>query len=284
MTKKFFALILVLILALPLCAQAASTGFQDIASYTNGAVRYEYKTDKDTYLQKVYKALNGDGESYAKMYVDLLDGFSMFDYIGTYDTGGWVHLCLSAGYNYNFDTFRLVSYGKVLAPYSVVMVSYHPDRNDIYVRYSHDLMLTDLGYRSSNVPAAKPQSGNGKVQDPVSFSNGAVRDGYDVSGDENKHKAYKVLDGNAQLFANAYCNMLDGLDNLTFLGVYDTGGWVHHCFGAQSGYNYDTFRLVSYGKELTPYSVVIVSWKPGSNELYVRYSNEIMLTDLGYRY
>ena len=284
MTKKFFALLLVLILALPLCAQAASTGFQDIASYTNGAVRYEYKTDKDTYLQKVYKALNGDGESYAKMYVDLLDGFSMLDYIGTYDTGGWVHMCLASGYGYYFDTFRLVSYGESITPYSAVIVSYYPRENDVYVRYSRDLTPTDQGYRSVYASVSNPPSGNGQVQDPAKYSNGAVRYSYTNERSDYKHKVYKVLNGNARAFVEAYGSVLDWQDNLSFLGVYDTGGWVHHCFGAQSGYNYDTFRLTSYGKKLTPYSVVIVSWEPGSSSVYVRYSNDLTITDLGYRY
>lgn len=284
MTKKFFALLLVLILALPLCAQAASTGFQEIDSYSRGAVRYQFTNNGDDCRMKSYEALDGNSKRYAELYANLLDSFSMFDYIGTYDTGGWVHLCLAAGYNYNFDTFRLVSYGKVLAPYSVVMVSYHPDRNNIYVRYSHDLMLTDLGYRSSNVPADKPQGGNGQVQDPAKYSNGAVRYSYTNERSDYKHKVYKVLNGNARAFVEAYGSVLDWQDNLSFLGVYDTGGWVHHCFGAQSGYNYDTFRLTSYGEKLTPYSVVIVSWEPSSSSVYVRYSNDLMLTDLGYRY
>lgn len=284
MTKRLLALALVLLMTLPLCAQAASTGFQDIASYSNGAVRYGYKKETDTYRMKAYEALNGNGEAFAKDYVDLLTSYSMFNYIGAYDTGDWVHMCLESSYGYYFDTFRLTSYGKSLTPYSVVIVSYRPDSEDIYVRYSEDLSPTDQGYRSVYVPASVQPSGNGKVQDPATYSNGAVRYSDSRTTDDYRQKNYKVLSGDAQYFVNVYGNLLDSMSNLSFLGVYDTGNWVHHCFGAQSGYNYDTFRLTSNGEALTPYCVVIVSWKPDSSAVYVRYSNELTLTDLGYRY
>ena len=283
MKKRFLVFCLLLALMLPLCAQAASHAFQEISSYSNGAVREEFKQNKDDYRMTAYKALDGNGEGYAYAYADFLNAFGEFSFLGAYSTEEWVHLCLSAAGGYNFDTFRLVSYGEALTPYSVVIVSYKPNSKTIYVRYSYDLMLRDLGYRASYASSGGQQQGSGLVQEPVSYSYNAVRHTDDIPKDDYRQKAYKVLNGRSADFVYTYSNMLDRLSNLTYLGVYDTGNWVHHCFSEENGYNYDTFRLTSYGEALTPYSVVIVSWKEDTSTIYVRYSKDISLTDLGYR-
>jgi len=292
MKKRMLSWVLLLMLALPLGAQAATRTFQDLASFSRGGVREEYTLEKDDYRMKAYEALNGNGEWYAYDYAGLLDDMSDFVYIGAYGTGEWVHLCFEAGLDFHFDTFRLKSYGEVLTPYSVVIVSYRPNNKTIYVRYSKDLMPKDHGSRSSSVPPSAgstgagqsgSQSGNGVVQDPASYSGGAVRYTDNIPKDAYRQKAYKVLNGNSSGFVYTYCDMLAKLNNLTYLGVYDTGGWVHHCFAAGNGYHYDTFRLTSYGEVLTPYCVLIASWEPTTSTIYVRYSKDITLSDLGYR-
>lgn len=285
MNKRILALVLAWMMLLPLGAKAATRTFQDLASFSCGGVREEYTLEKDDYRMKAYEALNGNGEWYAHDYVDLLDDKSDFAYIGMYDTGNWVHLCLEAGTGFSFDTFHLTSYGEVLTPYSVVIVSYRPNNKTIYVRYSKDLSPRDHGARSSSVPSVvgDGQYGSGQVQDPASYSSGAVRFTDTIPKEDYRQKAYKVLNGRSEAFVYEFCNVLDRQDNLTYLGVYDNGTWVHHCFAAQAGYNYDTFRLKSYGTVLTPYSVVIVSWSDETSTIYVRYSEELTLTDLGYR-
>lgn len=287
MTKKMFAFFaaLTLLCGLFTGASASVDYMQEINTYCNGAVEYSYSLDKDSYRQGIFEAKDGDSQYYAMEYADYLADTAQFDYLGTYYSGSWVHLCLVAGRNHYYDSFRLKSNGAAVTDYSVVIVSYAPGEKTIYVRYSKDLLPIDQGARMRyNAGGSSASPSDSLVQDPVAYSCGSLRQtgGADKNGYHQQY--YEIKSGDAGAFCRDYCDVLSYQGNLEFLETRYANDWVHLCLRSARGYSFDTFHLTSYGTELTPYSVVVVSYKPNSKTIYVRHSDSVVLGDKGYRH
>ena len=289
LSKRLLAAAMLLTLLCGICtvANADRTTEQDLSAYTYSYVTNVGEETRDDYKLLYYKSGNDDASEWAWDYYYYLDAQDNLQGLGYYDTGEWVHLCIGASYYYSYKTFRLTRYGTALTPYCSIIISYmNGAHNNIYVRYSSDITFYDLGYRTNLVPTPSWFVRGNTIQDPVSWSGYAIS--YDCDADKNGYlqKCYKTPYGQDSFpWIEDYAVMLmQEQYNLSYNTIIRTDNWCHFCFSAAPGYSYKSFHLISNGRTLTPDSVVIVSYeKNGSRNLYVRYSTDLQLGDLGFR-
>ena len=133
-------------------AQAAAYTFQDPATYAYGEVEYLYTYDKDTHMQKHYSVSRSQMEYIVSMYINALANDGTFMYLGETSSDEYIYHSFGAVKGYNFDTFKIKSYGVALTPTCCITVQYKVDGTQLYVRYSKDLDIGDKGFRMTDDP------------------------------------------------------------------------------------------------------------------------------------
>lgn len=153
-TLLFLSILLLTAFVLP--AQAASYTFQDPESYTDGLAAYLYTYDKDTHMQKHYSVSRDQMEYVVSMYINALAQDGTFTYLGETHSDEYTYHSFGAVDGYNFNTFKIKSYGVSLTPKCCITVQYKVGGTQLYVRYSKDLNIGDRGFRMTNDPNYVP--------------------------------------------------------------------------------------------------------------------------------